>query len=69
MFPKTAKPSLEVLSIIELTQLCKALNVLPREGGLLDQDARTVRGMQMVMVAETRQAEAEMKKAKRGTSN
>ncbi len=69
LFPKTAKPSSEVLGVIELTQLCKVFNVLPRAGGLLDQDAQTVAMMQMVLIAEMKRAEEEAKKAKRGISN
>lgn len=69
LFPKTAKPSSEVLGVIELTQLCKVFNVLPRAGGLLDQDAQTVAMMQMVLIAEMKRTEEEAKKAKRGISN
>ncbi len=69
LFPKTAKPSSEVLGAIELTQLCRVFNVLPRAGGLLDQDAQTVVKIQMVLIAEMKLAEEEAKKAKRGISN
>ncbi len=63
MFPRTAKPSPEVVSVIELTRMCQAFNVLPREGGLLDQDATTIRLMQLVLVAEVKKSEEEAKKA------
>lgn len=32
------EPDDEVALAIELTELCEALNVLPRAGGILDQD-------------------------------
>lgn len=33
----------DVIQAIELTDLCKALHVLPRSGGLLDQDPIDIR--------------------------
>lgn len=63
MFPKTSKPSPEVVSIIELTRMCQVFNALPREGGLFDQDARTISEMQMVLVAEVEKSEEEAKRA------
>ncbi len=57
MFPKTAKPSSEVAGIIELTRMCKVFNALPREGGLLDQDAKTVLKMQIVLIADGKKME------------
>jgi hypothetical protein len=33
------KPDAEVLAILDVVRMCQSLNVLPRLGGLLDQDA------------------------------
>jgi len=35
-------------SYLELFQLCKILNVLPEEGGLLDQDNKTIEAFQII---------------------
>ncbi len=64
-FPKTAKTSPDIIRIIELTNLCQAFNVLPREGGVLDQDAETMRKMQMVLVAQNEKAEKDSEKARK----
>ena len=64
-FPETAKTSPSIIRIIELTNLCQAFNVLPREGGVLDQDAETMRKMQMVLIAQTKKQEADAKKVKK----
>ena len=65
LFPRTANPSLEAATAIKVTRLCQALNTLPRAGGLLDQDARTMMLMEVVLVAEVKKAEADQKKANR----
>ncbi len=64
-FPETAKTSSDIITIIELTNLCQAFNVLPREGGVLDQDAETMRKMQMVLVAQSAKAEKDAEKARK----
>ena len=61
-FPETAETSSDIIRIIELTNLCQTFNVLPREGGVLDQDAETMYKIQMVLVAEAKKAKAELKK-------
>ena len=64
-FPETAKTDPDIVDIIELTNLCQAFNVLPREGGVLDQDAETMHKMQMVMVAQAKKQEADADKKNR----
>ena len=68
LFPKTAKPSSEILSIIELTNMCELFSSLPKAGGVLDQDAETILHMQFVLVAKQEKREQEAKAAKRGVS-
>ena len=63
-FPETAETSSDIIEMIELTNLCQTFNVLPREGGVLDQDATTMRKIQMVLVAQAKKAKAELKKNK-----
>lgn len=65
LFPKTARPSSEILAAIEVTNMCEALGVLPYEGGLLDQEATTVMKMQMVLVAKNEKHEKEMEDTKK----
>ena len=65
LFPKTANPSLEAAATIQVTRLCQALNTLPRAGGLLDQDAKTVMLMEIVLIAEVKKVEEDQKKSAR----
>jgi hypothetical protein len=63
----------DVRELVEMTSLCKELHVLPRAGGLLDQDSYHVYGMGLVLAAfnerqqlEHRRMEAEQRtKARR----
>jgi hypothetical protein len=64
-FPKTAKTDPDIVEIIELTNLCQTFNVLPREGGVLDQNAETMTKMQMVLVAQAKKSDADAERAKR----
>ena len=47
----------EVIEAIELTNMCQSFGVLPREGGILDQDHLTVRKMQIVLDAQNEKRE------------
>lgn len=46
-----------------MTLLCKQLHVLPRAGGLLDQDSFHVYGMNLVLAALNERQELEQKRA------
>lgn len=56
------EPDDELAIAIEMTNLCKVLGVLPRAGGLLDQDAYDVYMMQAVLAAQAEREELEAKK-------
>lgn len=49
--------------LAEITVLCETLHCLPRPGGLFDQDAYLVLGMQAVLVARNEKQEQELKKS------
>lgn len=54
--------------LVETTVFCEKFGVLPRAGGLLDQNAGWVSGMQMVSQAFAEKTEHERKRAEtRGT--
>lgn len=55
-----------MIEIIELTNMCEAMGCLPQTGGLYDQDARIVLGMQAVLRAQN---EAANKKANTKVAN
>ncbi len=59
----------EVDMAVELASMCKALKVLPRPGGLLDQDWYHVKlikaGMRAFSILEEKQAKEQQAKAKR----
>lgn len=65
LFPKSARPSSEVLSLIEITSMCELFQTLPSPGGLLDQDAELVSGMQFVLLAKQERNEQEAEKTRR----
>jgi hypothetical protein len=50
---------------VETTTLSERFSVLPRAGGLLDQDAGWVSGMQMVLSAMSEKAELDNKRRKK----
>lgn len=54
-----------VMYLVESTMLAERFGVLPKAGGLLDQDAGWVSGMQMVLTAMAEKAEMEQRKKKR----
>lgn len=56
----------EAALAIDLTSMCKAFHVLPRAGGLLDQDYYTIRLLQAGLRAFAILEELEMEKAKKG---
>jgi hypothetical protein len=52
----------DVILAVEMTNLCQALNCLPRAGGLLDQDSYQVWLMQKVLEAQAERAELDRKR-------
>lgn len=60
------KPDEVVAQAITLTNLCQTLHVLPRAGGLLDQDARHVYMIECVLAAQNERAEMERKRQAQG---
>lgn len=62
----TRKPDAVVAQAITMTNLCQALHVLPRAGGLFDQDALHVYMIECVLSAQNERAEMEHKKQVKG---
>jgi hypothetical protein len=62
----TRKPDPLVERAITLTNLCQALHVLPRAGGLYDQDPRDIYMISCVLSAQAEKAEMDSKKAQQG---
>jgi len=62
----TRKPDAMVAQAITLTNLCQTLHVLPRAGGLLDQDALHVYMIECVLSAQSERAEMERHKQSQG---
>lgn len=50
---------------IEMTNLCEAFGVLPRSGGILDQDSYLVWGMTLVLNAKVERQKLEEERAKK----
>jgi hypothetical protein len=42
----------DVSMFIRLTNICQAMNALPRSGGVLDQDSYLIYGMELVLNAQ-----------------
>jgi hypothetical protein len=49
---------------VEITNLCRDLNCLPRAGGLYDQDAYLVKGIHEVLLAAAEKTNKDMNKSK-----
>ena len=54
----------EAAKLVRLTSLCQAFQVLPRAGGLLDQDWYLVDGMEHVLKAQNEKQKLEQHKSK-----
>lgn len=53
-----------VTRLVQLANVCQTWSKLPREGGVLDQDALTIIGMQYVLEAQEKKRELERDKKK-----
>jgi hypothetical protein len=51
------KPDWEVAGILSMVRMCQGLNVLPKAGGLLDQDSYFVFLLEQVMIADQEKQE------------
>lgn len=59
-------PDTVVAQAITVTNLCQALHVLPRAGGLYDQDARDIYMISCVLSAQHEKAELDSKRREVG---
>lgn len=55
----------EVISVIEITNMCEAFNVLPLQGGLMDQPAELITKIQSVLIVKNERHEKEMEESRR----
>lgn len=60
----TREPDAVVAYAINMASICQALHCLPREGGLLDQDARDVYMIECVLSAQAERQQLEYERQK-----